>query len=194
MALYPTFKGDLEKFSYAVVFDSSGRPVPVSRFWNTQTVILVFLRHFGCIACRSHAQDVWSKREHLQKGGGRIIFIGNGAPTYIDSFREEFGLGNAPIFTDPTLKAFDLGGFRRGVMALVNSKSLSNAVALAKQGHRNGNPLDPGSGSNFQMGGVIVVHPGPRVTYHYVSEALGDIPAAEEIPSGPVAGNSSEAV
>lgn len=183
MALFHSFQGNFDAFSFAVVFDPSGRPVPVSRFWNKNTAILVFLRHFGCIACRSHAIEIWSKRNELEKNGGRIIFIGSGEPSCIESFRADFGLAEAPIFTDPTLRAFELGGFRRGITRLVNGKSLSNAIALSREGHQNGSVFDTKTGSHLQMGGVIVVQAGPKVTYHYVSEALGDTPLASEIES-----------
>jgi peroxiredoxin len=183
MALYREFNGKLESFQYAVVYDSTGAHVPISKFWSERTAILVFLRHFGCIACRSHAQDVWANREKLEKSGARIIFIGNGDSSYISKFREDFNLGDAPIYTDPSLRAFELGGFKRGVGYLLNSTSVKNGFELMSEGHRNGNPLNTKTGSHFQLGGVIVVHPGTRVTYHYVSDALGDTPEAGEIPS-----------
>jgi hypothetical protein len=181
MALHKEFQGNFEDFSYGVVFDPGGRAVPISRFWDKNTAILIFLRHFGCIACRAHAQEIWSNREKLEKAGGRIVFIGNGEPSYIEGFKKDFNLEVAPIFTDPSLKIFKLGGFLRGFTHLVNLKSLSNIKTLASEGHKNGNPLASGIGDNFQMGGVIVVNPGPRVNYHYVSEALGDTPTSNDI-------------
>lgn len=184
MALFREFNGKLEAFRYAVVYDASGAHIPVSTFWNEHTAILVFLRHFGCIACRAHAQDVWSHRDVLQKDGAQIVFIGNGEPSYIKKFREDFNLGDAPIYTDPTLRAFELGGFKYGITSVLNPQSIKNGFELMAEGHRNGNPLNTKTGSHFQLGGVIVVHPGTRVTYHYISEALGDTPEAGEIPSG----------
>ncbi|MFL5812498.1 MAG: AhpC/TSA family protein [Bdellovibrionia bacterium] len=183
MALYREFNGKLESFQYAVVYDSTGAHVPVSKFWSERTAILVFLRHFGCIACRSHAQDVWENREKLQQNGARIIFIGNGQSSYIEKFRADFNLGDAPIYTDPTLRAFELGGFKRGLSHVMNVESVKNGLELMSEGHRNGNPFSSKTGNNWQLGGVIVVHPGTRVTYHYISEALGDTPEAGEIPS-----------
>jgi hypothetical protein len=183
VALFREFNGKLDAFQYAVVFDASGAHVPISKFWSERTAVLVFLRHFGCIACRSHAQDVWENRAKLEKDGARIIFIGNGDVSYIEKFRADFNLGNAPIYTDPTLRAFELGGFKRGLSHLLNAQSVKNGLELMSEGHRNGNPLNSKSGSNLQLGGVIVVHPGTRVTYHYISEALGDTPEAGEIDS-----------
>jgi peroxiredoxin len=183
MALFREFNGKLEAFRYAVVYDASGTHVPISKFWSERTAILVFLRHFGCIACRSHAQDVWAHRDVLQKDGAQIIFIGNGEPSYIEKFRQDFNLGEAPIYTDPSLRAFELAGFKYGLAGLLNVQTVKNGIELMAEGHRNGNPFSSTTGSNLQLGGVIVVHPGTRVTYHYISEALGDTPEAGEIPS-----------
>jgi hypothetical protein len=183
MALYSKFNGEFEEFRYAVVFDSEGKPTPVNHFWKTNTAVLVFLRHFGCAACRSHAFDIWSHRENLQKTGAQIVFIGNGTPNFIEGFRKEMGLVDAKIFTDPSLRAFRLGGFNLSLLQLVKPESAVNLGKLVIQGFRNGNPLKAGQGSNRQMGGVIVVNPQNQVTYHYVSEALGDVPKSEEIPT-----------
>jgi hypothetical protein len=182
MALYRKFNGNFEEFQYAVVFDSEGKPTPINRFWKDTTAVLVFLRHFGCAACRAHAVDIWSHRASLQSGG-QIIFIGNGAPNFIEGFRKEMNLGDAKIFTDPSLKAFRLGGFNHGLIKLASPESAINLGKLMIKGFRNGNPLKVGQGSNRQMGGVIVVNSQNQVTYHYVSEALGDIPKSEEIPT-----------
>jgi hypothetical protein len=184
MALYQKFNGNFEEFRYAVVFDSEGKPTPINRFWKDTTAILVFLRHFGCAACRGHAFDIWSHRESLQKDGGQIIFIGNGAINFIDGFRKEMNLGDAKIFTDPTLKAFRLGGFNHSLIKLASPKSAINLGKLMVQGFRNSNPLKVGQGSNRQMGGVVVVNSQNQVVYHYVSEALGDTPKSEDIQTG----------
>ena len=181
MALFTSFQGNLEAFSFGVVFDEAKKPIPISRFWEDSPAILVFLRHFGCIACRAHAQDTWSQRERLEQTGSKIIFIGNGDPGAIDGFRKAYDLGDAAIYTDPTLKLFQLAGFRRGVGALVNGRSAVNMAKLALKGHKNGNPLDSENGSNFQLGGIVVVQPGAIVNYHYISESVGDVPEGEDI-------------
>jgi peroxiredoxin len=185
MATFKEFQGsDFQAFSFSIVQDEQGRSIPISRFWHQQPAILVFLRHFGCVSCRSHSQDVWAHREHLQKNGARIVFIGNGSPDRIEEFRQNYHLEGAPIFTDPTLKSFQLGGFHHGLKYLLSPKSGKNMVQLISEGHSNGNPFSSGTGSNRQMGGIVVVQPGGKVSYHYISEAVGDTPEAESIPDG----------
>jgi peroxiredoxin len=183
MAVFKGFQGDFDEFSYAIVLDSELRKIPLCRFWNQQTAILVFLRHFGCISCRSHAQEVWSQRAELQKNGSRIIFIGNGSPDMIDGFRQAYGLEGALIFTDPTLRSFSLAGFNRSIANLLKFASAKNMISLAMEGHTNGSPFEKGTGSNRQMGGIVVVHPNSQVSYQYISESVGDTPDAEEIPN-----------
>jgi hypothetical protein len=187
MALYKKFNGNFEEFQYSVVFDSEGKPTPINRLWKETTSILVFLRHFECAACQAHAYDIWSHREILQSNGGQIVFIGNGAPSFIENFRKLMNLGEAKIFTDPTLRAFKLGGFNHSLMKLASPESAVNLGKLVMKGFTNGNPFKAGQGSNRQMGGVIVVTPQSHVSYHYVSEAIGDVPQSTEIPTAPEA-------
>lgn len=182
MPTYKSFQGDPHTFPFAVVQDEQGRKIPVSRFWQSQPVILVFLRHFGCISCRSHSQDVWANRERLEKGGAKVVFIGNGHPKKIQELRDSYSLGDAPIFTDPTLRVFQLAGFNRGFAYLAKVETVKNMLKLAQQGHQNGSPFASGTGSNRQMGGIIVVQPGFKVTYQYISEAVGDTPEVSAIP------------
>jgi peroxiredoxin len=181
MALFNSFQGDPEKFPFALVQDEQERKMAVSCFWQNQTAVLVFLRHFGCIACRSHSQDVWANRSKLEKNNAKVIFIGNGHASKISEFRETFGLTGAPIFTDPTLSVFQTGGFNHGISYLANLTSVKNIAKLSQQGHSNGSPFAAGTGSNRQMGGIIVVQPGFRINYQYISEALGDTPSGEEL-------------
>jgi peroxiredoxin len=181
MPTFKNFQGDPEHFPFAMVEDGQGRKIPMSRFWQNQTAILVFLRHFGCISCRSHSQDVWANRAKLEQKNAKIIFIGNGHASKIPEFRQTYHLDDAPLFTDPSLKVFDLAGFNHGLAYLAKPQSLKNMLSLAKEGHSNGSPFAAGTGSNRQLGGIIVVHPGFRVAYQYISEALGDTPTAGDM-------------
>ena len=80
MALHRKFNGELNAFQYAVVFDAMGKAVPISRFWKEQTAVLVFLRHFGCAACRQHARDPSLKAlGGFRHGASRLLHL-SGTP------------------------------------------------------------------------------------------------------------------
>ncbi len=170
---------NIEILGNCIVTGPTGQQIKVEQLWHSQTAVIVFLRHFGCIACRSHALQVWAARDQFMATGAKIVFIGNGQHTYIEKFREDLGLTGALILTDPSLLSFQAAGFRHGFFALVQPKSVINLVKLAIAGEKN-QPANSETGTNWQLGGIVVVKPGGKVTYHYISEALGDYPPAND--------------
>ena len=159
----------------AKVLDESGKPVQMGTLWQKQTALFIFVRHFGCIGCRSHAVEVWQKREAYERSGARIIFIGNGQPHFIQTFKNELNLHDAPIYTDPSLAVFRAAGFKRNFLAALGPKSIAAGLKMYANGHKQG-AYDPASGDLWQMGGVLVIKPSGQVAYHYISEMLGDYP------------------
>ncbi|MCJ8277434.1 MAG: redoxin domain-containing protein, partial [Bdellovibrionales bacterium] len=124
-------------FVKCTVVKPNGKRIYLRTLWSEQPAVLIFIRHFACIACRGYVKKIWEKKEKYEKSGGRLYFIGNGSPDYIDIFREEIGIdADAPIFTDPTLDVFKAAGFRRGFLAALGPKSIVKGVQLYGQGHR----------------------------------------------------------
>jgi len=150
--------------------------VEAGDLWKSSKAVLVFLRHFACIACRAHAAQVWAHREVYEKSQTKVVFIGNGPPGFIRQFKEDLGLEGATIYTDPSLESFRHCGLKRGFFELVSYRSVANAVTLYNQGYRQLSTKH--QGDPWQLGGIVVVTPDNRVAYHFVSEALGDFPAA----------------
>jgi hypothetical protein len=157
------------------VYLSPNQTLALGQLWKKQTAILVFLRHFACIACRAHAAQVWRERNKYQSSGAKIIFVGNGQPEWIEKFREDLGIDKGVIVTDPSLNSFRLAGFKSGLFNLIQPASALNAAKLAMEGHTQ-KPFAGDSGSHLQMGGILVVNPKNKVLYQYVSDALGDVP------------------
>ena len=173
---------DIMALKDSVVMTEFGSPVRMHQLWNKRTAIFVFLRHFGCTACRAHAMQVWEQRELYQKGGALIHFIGNGQPEMIKIFKEELKIKDALMFTDPTLEVFRAAGFRNGFLVSHGPRSIMNMTKLLKAGIRQSMP-SKAAGSIWQLGGVLVVHPDGFVPYQYISEASGDFPPDTDIES-----------
>lgn len=155
------------------VLNENGEQINFTSLWEDRKVIIIFVRHFSCIACRAHVDQIWNKRQDIDKKKTKIIFIGNGEAYVIKSFKEILGVADAEIYTDPTLETFDACGLKRGLRYLINIKSAKQALRLKKQGYSQG-AMESSSGTHRQMGGIVIFkHPG-TVLYHYTSEYLGD--------------------
>lgn len=165
---------DLHALSRCKLIDENGDAVEMYDLWKNQIAIFVFLRHFGCLFCRQHAKEIWSNREKYEKGGAKIHFIGNGANYMIKYFKEDLGIQNAPIYTDPSLTSFRASGFKRGFLAAVGPRAVVNAVKALADGHTQGGMYKKEQGDLWQLGGILVVKPEGKVGYHFISTAAGD--------------------
>lgn len=166
---------DVFALSQLYVYSAPDTKLMLGQLWLNNTVILVFLRHFACIACRAHAAQVWQDREKYERGGAKIVFIGNGQPSYIEMFRQDLGIDIGVILTDPTLKSFKAAGLKRGLFALLNPKSVTNMAKLAMEGHKQ-TASSKETGVHLQMGGIVVINQKSKILYHYASESVGDLP------------------
>ena len=91
----PNSSFSILNFANSPVLDENGSSTKLSNLWQKQTTMFIFLRHFGCISCRTHAKQVWSEREKYESKGSKIIFVGNGTPYFITKFKEDLGLQKA---------------------------------------------------------------------------------------------------
>lgn len=164
----------------ARVLNASGEEIELASLWQAHPVILVFLRHFACIACRAHAQNIWARRHLYEHNGSKIVFIGNGTANHITAFRQNMNLNGAPIFTDPHLHAFRAAGFKRSFMRTFSGTSILNFVRLSLEGHRQ-KMHSPGHGDLLQLGGVLLVMQDGHVRYKYTSTAVGDFPPESDL-------------
>jgi peroxiredoxin len=170
---------DMSKLSQCVLLNADGTKHVASSLWEHAPAILVFLRHFACDACRRHATEVWEKRDLYQVNGAKIHFVGNGDRAYMVEFQKKFGLQEASFFTDPTLKAFDAAGFRRGFWIDPGEMHRRGEFLWLAVRHQ---MRQTGSGNVWQLGGILAVCPGGRPTYQFTSQTMGHFPPADDIP------------
>jgi peroxiredoxin len=164
---------EVEALAECMVSDEDGKTMRLKELWADGPAILVFLRHFACIACRAHASDVWKNRAKLEKSGAKIRFIGVGSPEYIKTFKEDLSIGEAHIVTDPSLISFRIAGFKRGFLNNFGPRSIINSINLSRRGFKFQVP-EARTGDTWQLGGTLVVSQNGRVTYQFISEVQGD--------------------
>lgn len=173
-------KANIHELSTCSVFAENGESISLFELWKQQTCVFIFLRHFACIGCRSHAVQVWLEREKYEAGGAKLIFIGNGSPDFIQKFKEDLLITDAPVYTDPSLKSFRAAGFKRGFLVSLGIKSIVKGASLMMKTGL-GTSVENGSGDLWQMGGILVVRPDGKIPFQYISEALGDHPPESDV-------------
>ena len=170
---------DSFRLSLCSVLDEKGKSVALRTLWENQPAIFIFLRHFACDACRAHAVQVWEQRKIYESKGAKIHFIGNGSPRFMADFKQTFDLQVASFFTDPTLETFSAAGFRKGFWidpGEMHSRGEFLRMAIPYSLRRTG------SGNVWQLGGVLAVCPGAKITYQFTSQMMGEFAPSNDIP------------
>ena len=171
---------NIVNFAHAKAYDELGAEIQIGRLWQKQTSIFIFLRHFACIACRTHASQIWKERDKYQKSGAKINFIGNGSVDFILKFKQDLNIKDAAVFTDPTLQSFRAAGFRRGFLVSLGPTAIVNSLKLSAEGNTQG-AYEKGAGDLWQLGGIVVIKPSGEIAYHYISQVLGDFPPETDV-------------
>jgi len=113
----------------------------------------------------------------IRAAGGDLVIIGSGSPSSAKAFQDDLGIGDVRVFSDETLRAYERGGFRRGLLTLLRPAAIGNYVRAFLSGHQQKRK----QGDALQQGGVMVVHPDGTVLFRHASRSSGDHPPLESI-------------
>jgi hypothetical protein len=156
--------------------DLRGSPVRLGYLWLEHTVVLAFVRHFGCMLCREHVHGLSQALASIHRSGAELVIVGCGEPEHAADFCKTQNI-SSPVFVDPEQKAYRAAGLKRGIWCSIKPKAWVNSLRAYRAGMRQGAT----QGDPFQQGGVFVLRPGNVTAYSYVSQAAGDHPPVQEV-------------
>jgi len=161
------------------ILDQDGQTLRLGDLWSDEPVLLVFLRHFGCIGCSQHLHHMLPRLPEMERFGIRIVLIGNGNADYIEGFRERHGLSGygLPVYTDPSLESHRAAGLVRSWWGAFGLPGLTGLL----KGLYNGYSQGPIQGDPPQQSGAILVDGQLVVRYYYRARTLGDFPDTNAI-------------
>ena len=119
--------------------------------------------------CREQVVQLHHEIDRIHDAGAELVVVGNGAPHFIEGFRELTGYRGL-LYTDPSRASYRAAGMKRGWTTFLNPKVLKNAARALGEGHMQGLT----QGDPAQQGGTLVITPPGRVLFHHVSETGGD--------------------
>ncbi len=166
---------------HATVFDLDGQPVPLAREWADAPVVLVLLRHFGCLFCKEQAAELNAIGPEVAALGARMVYVGSGSAQYARWFVEDYGARwpmQWPVYSDPQLETYRALGARRGWWSSINPRTWWLSLRALRHGFRQS--LHE-MGDQFQQGAVCVVLPDGSMPYCYLSAVAGDHPQPAEV-------------
>jgi hypothetical protein len=165
------------EFGNVEVLDDEGRPHRLREAWAARPCALVFVRHFGCIACRGQVAQLRPYIREIRDAGGDLVVVGTGGSPFAKAFRQDLGIPDVEVYIDSARRAYDLAGFRRSLSSLLHPRAIWNYLRAFVSGHR----YKGMQGDALQQGGVLVTAPDDAIAFRYVSKVSGDHPEAQQI-------------
>jgi len=165
-----------------VVLDVNGASHPLGEAWSDGPALVVFIRHFECVACSMNVTNLAPRIGELAELGVSPTLVGCGPHTAIDRFLEKFSLQpytqqGLRVWTDPTLKTHRTAGLHRGLLRVIGLRALGNMLRGLASGHSQTGH----AGDGAQQGGALMVDAEGVVTFLHRSERLGDFARAVDV-------------
>lgn len=127
--------------------------------------------------------------ETIRSLGAELVVVGNGTAAFANAFRGDLEL-DIPLYIDAACESYRALGMRRGIARTLGWRSLARMVGVIYEHPLRRLPtvlrwwydaipaLKPGDhGDAWQLGGVLIVHPGGDVALRYLSAFAGDHPS-----------------
>lgn len=159
--------------------DAAGNEVHLSDLWSgsERGIVLVFLRHFGCLFCRDHASQLRDAYPEFIKRGFEIVAIGQGTPMRSQKFRDDYRLPFI-VLGDKELASYREYGLTHGIGNGLTDPGAYKAFFRAI-GHGNfpGKP----DGDSLQNPGTFLIATDGSILREQIGTNAGDFPQVSEI-------------
>lgn len=137
-------------------------------------ILVVFLRHFGCIFCRESLQDLAKKQAQLSLKGIKLVFVHMSDDQTAASYFEEYGIEDYNSISDPACEIYSQFGLTkgsfnqlfglqvmlRGIQSMVKERTAFSIKQI---------------GDGFQMPGIFLLNKG-KVEDSYIHKKASDRP------------------
>lgn len=145
---------------------------------ESQPVMLIFLRHFGCTFCREALAELSWKRKLIEQKGTRLIFVHMTDEETADKYFNRYNLEGVEHISDPSCQYYTSFGLLKGTFKQLFGLStwIRGFEAGILEGHAAGKQM----GDDFQMPGVFLLH-NREIKEHYIHRLASDKPNYEKL-------------
>ena len=158
---------------------SNGRTLQNASF--EKPVLLVFLRHFGCIFCREAMKDIGSKRDEWKKKNINVVLVHMSDNETAEKYFKKYGITNIEHISNPSCMLYASFGLTKGTASQLFG--LKNWIRGFEVTVIKGIPLAIRQiGDGFQMPGVFLIDKG-EVKESYIHASASDRPDYENLIS-----------
>ncbi len=150
--------------------------LPLSTLLTSETTLVCFLRHNGCVMTRKALAYLQLQHPWLEQQSCKLILIHMDSQTKGQALFKRYNLETASAISDPTGKLYEAVGFKqRGLLQNFGLPVLIQAIKAVLEGHKGGLP----KGQVLRMQGFVLFKKGEllkRYEYKHAGDQL-DIPA-----------------
>lgn len=138
-------------------------------------VLLVFLRHFGCVFCKEALDDLAARRSEFERNGIRIVFVHMSDDVTAQEYFSKFNLEGVTYVCDPAQRYYSAFGLHRGTFSqLYGLHTWMRGFKLkAQRGYEL--ELAQKLGDSTQMPGVFVLEEG-QIKESFIHRYAADRP------------------
>ncbi len=136
-------------------------------------VMLVFLRHLGCVFCREALRDISSQKQEIEGKGVKLVLIHMEADEVASGMLARYGLDEVWHLADPDCELYRQFGLTKGsISQLFGLRTLVRGVQQGVTFQQFGGSS---LGDSFQMPGVFIIDKG-HVVAEYIHRTVSDRP------------------
>jgi peroxiredoxin len=159
------------------LLDSNGVAVSLARFWAARPLLIFFMRHFGCAACREHLFHIRDSYSMIQAHGAAVVAIAQHDPDLTARYAQTHQVP-FPMLTDPTRQAYQAFGVVEGTYWETSGPQvIAQQIKLAWEGNVMGLPHS--AGASRQLGGTFIVDTRGVIRFSHVARPIYNHPAVQ---------------
>lgn len=121
-------------------------------------ILLVFLRHFGCVFCRQTMADLSNIKTSIDTKATKIVVVHMSEDSIADDFFDKFGLNGVEHISDPDMSLYEYFGLYKGAFGELYNLNVwfKGVLKAVKYGTTVGKDL----GNYRQMPGAFLISNG----------------------------------
>jgi len=145
---------------------------------SEKPILLVFLRHFGCVFCREAMIDIGKKKEEWAEKNINVVLVHMSDYETADKYFKKFNIEGIENISDPSCGLYAKFGLGKGsVSQLFGLKNFMRGFETTFKGV----PISLRQiGDGFQMPGVFLIRNG-NVMDSYIHSSAADRPDYESL-------------
>lgn len=152
------------------LIDADDNEYPLGELWAERPVVLIHLRHFGCILCRHYAGALRDFYGDFEASGARLVAVGTGGRQYARDFVTERKIPYL-VLVDKSMASHEVLRTKEGSWwGLLRPRVVWAGLKAKLYGERQGK-----TGPNpFKFGAAHVIGPGNVLRYAWINDDYHD--------------------